>query len=97
MLQVRSGGELDDKTRSQLLSLYDSLATEFPRAHSAKRLPLEVAVGKQFRKRVDGYMRAMMRRAVPSLFQDLRKLIREDAGKAKVIDNLVEDYIKNLS
>ena len=78
-----------------LLSLYQSLQSTFPKSSLVRRLPLDFSSGEQFVSLVRPYMQSFIRRAIPSLFVDLRPLYR-DPLKAAAIERLVLHFLHHL-
>uniref|UniRef100_A0A182J3Q8 N-alpha-acetyltransferase 15, NatA auxiliary subunit n=1 Tax=Anopheles atroparvus TaxID=41427 RepID=A0A182J3Q8_ANOAO len=78
-----------------LIQAYRATQTEYPQSFCARRLPLDIATGEQFRELVDEHLRRNLRKGVPPLFVNLRSLYR-DVEKVKVIGQLAECYYQNL-
>lgn len=86
--QVTNAGESVD--------LYKKFQTQYPHSICAKRLPLNVASGDQFRELIDEYLRRGLRKGVPPLFVNIRSLY-EDERKVRIIADLAQAYYENLS
>ncbi|KAJ3307506.1 N-alpha-acetyltransferase 15, NatA auxiliary subunit [Blyttiomyces sp. JEL0837] len=82
---------LDEERTNQLFELFEDLVTEYNRSNAVKRIPLNYASGSRFRVRVDNYMRPMIRKGVPSLFNSLKSLYT-DPTKLETIQDLVLGY-----
>lgn len=75
--------------------LYKDLASQYKRCAAIDRIPLNFLSGAAFQTRVDTYLRAWLRRGIPSLFRDLSSLYA-DPAKVKVISELIDGYLTNL-
>ncbi|EEB07811.1 NatA N-acetyltransferase complex subunit [Schizosaccharomyces japonicus yFS275] len=96
----RAAGNVDAKgnitNATAYLELLDKLATLFPRADAPRRLALNVAEGDDFVRRVDTYLRLALKRGVPSVFVNIKALLRADNVKRQAVAGLVEAYRYNL-
>lgn len=79
----------------EIVKFYLEYAEIYPRASPPKRLPLNYAVGEQFKTLVDKYMRKGLVKGVPPLFVDLRSLY-SDPTKIETIENLMLQYTDTL-
>ena len=81
----------------KLVALYDELSGLAPRARAPKRILLDIlpAGHSRFKPTLDKYLRAGLRKGVPSLFADVRPLYRH-SGKKEVIDALLNTYLEGL-
>lgn len=77
------------------VQFYIDFSELYPRASPPKRLPLNFAVGEQFKTLVDKYMRKGLIKGVPPLFVDLRSLY-SDPKKVEIIENLMLQYVDAL-
>lgn len=83
-------------TKSEdIVRFYAECGNKFPRAMPAKRLPLNYAIGDQFRCLTDNYMRRSLSKGVPPLFVDLRSLYG-DKSKIETIESLLLGYVEAL-
>lgn len=82
--------------QADILEAYKHIQADHPQSFCAKRLPLDVAQGDNFRTLVDEHLRRNLRKGVPPLFVNLRSLYRDEA-KVRVISELVEGYHQNLT
>ena len=95
-LQSALGLDADRAEDSErLLSLYQSLQLQFPLSSLCRRLPLDFTRGPVFRSLLEPYMAAAIRRAIPSLFVDLRPLYRDET-KAAVVQAVVQAFLDSL-
>ena len=78
-----------------LLSLYQSLQSTYPKASLIRRLPLDFTSGPTFVSLLSPYMKSFIRRAIPSLFVDLKPLY-SNAEKAQQIEQLVMSFLTHL-
>ncbi|CAG8452976.1 18718_t:CDS:10 [Acaulospora morrowiae] len=93
-LQLAKGIKTHDLTSEQeekIVTMYKELAQKYPKSNAIKCFPLRHTTGDSFRIAVDDYMRASLRKGVPSLFVNLKKLY-EDPKKEIIIEQLVEGY-----
>eukprot|EP00928_Gymnodinium_smaydae_P012035 TRINITY_DN14393_c0_g2_i1.p1 TRINITY_DN14393_c0_g2~~TRINITY_DN14393_c0_g2_i1.p1 ORF type:complete len:935 (-),score=227.05 TRINITY_DN14393_c0_g2_i1:167-2971(-) len=87
---------LTDEEEELVLKFFDELQEEFPKADSLKQLILFFLSGQRFQKTVDKFMRARIRKGVPSLFRMMRPLCFQP-GKAELIGELLLQYTKCLA
>eukprot|EP01006_Ploeotia_vitrea_P038619 TRINITY_DN66257_c12_g1_i1.p1 TRINITY_DN66257_c12_g1~~TRINITY_DN66257_c12_g1_i1.p1 ORF type:complete len:1066 (-),score=592.35 TRINITY_DN66257_c12_g1_i1:53-2875(-) len=82
---------------TKLKQLYAELGEKYPKCHAVKRIPLNFLSGDsaEFREALDQYVRAPLRKGVPSLFRDLTSLYG-DASKVRVIEELMLGYREQL-
>ncbi|KAJ3659247.1 hypothetical protein Zmor_010948 [Zophobas morio] len=78
-----------------IVNFYLECSEKFARAMPPRRLPLNYAVGEQFKVLVDKYMRKALSKGVPPLFVDLRSLYT-DKSKVETIENLMLQYADAL-
>ncbi|KAF9088025.1 N-alpha-acetyltransferase 16, NatA auxiliary subunit [Mortierella sp. GBA35] len=79
----------------KLLEIFKQLQKEYPRSNAAKRLPLRYATGEAFVKIADEYMRANLRKGVPSLFVNMKTLYT-NKEKAQAVEKLALEYLTAL-
>mmetsp|Transcript_34692 Transcript_34692/g.61018 ORF Transcript_34692/g.61018 Transcript_34692/m.61018 type:complete len:580 (+) Transcript_34692:86-1825(+) len=84
------------KTSANLLEDYDQLAAEHPNSQLMKRNPLKLAEGEAFCSRIDAYIKAKLKKGVPSLAADLKSLY-SDPFKVKVIEQVAKAHFQSLS
>ncbi|XP_055523515.1 N-alpha-acetyltransferase 15, NatA auxiliary subunit [Wyeomyia smithii] len=82
--------------QKEIIEAYEQIQVEYPQSFCAKRLPLDVAQGDEFRALVDEHLRRNIRKGVPPLFVNLTSLYK-DKQKVHVITKLVEGYYQNLT
>ena len=68
---------------------------QYPKSDTVARLPLEFSEGEEFSKKFSEYVQNGIRRAVPSLFNSI-KFIYKDENKVKIVHSLIENYEKEL-
>ncbi|CAJ0877381.1 6030_t:CDS:10 [Entrophospora sp. SA101] len=98
-LLISKGLNISDLTpeqRKEILDLFKDLAEKYPKSNAIKHFPLSYAIGDTFRAMIDEYMQAALRKGVPSLFVNLKKLYT-DLQKEKIIEELIEGYHQNLN
>ena len=83
------------ETEQDKLKIYDEYREKFPRAQAPKRLPLNLATGEEFEKRLRSYFIAAVRKGVPPLFVDLQPLY-SDPVKGKVLEQTALRFLENL-
>ncbi|KAI9286969.1 NMDA receptor-regulated protein 1-domain-containing protein [Umbelopsis sp. AD052] len=76
---------------SAMLKIFDDIQSDFPRSTAARNLPLNYASGDNFRNRADAYLQSALRKGVPSLFVDIKRLY-SDSEKEKIVEELVTGY-----
>ncbi|KAF9157580.1 hypothetical protein DFQ27_000908 [Actinomortierella ambigua] len=81
--------------QEKILALFDELQKLYPRSNACKRLPLRVATGEAFVRVADAYFQHSLRKGVPSLFVNIKKLYA-DSDKEKACEKLVLDYEASL-
>ena len=88
-----NGDNLGDSERLQ--SLYAELQSEFPKSSLVRRLPLDFCHDAVFASLVAQHMKHFIRKAIPSLFADLRPLY-SDQRKVQTIQATIEAFIAQL-
>ncbi|CAG8532341.1 12386_t:CDS:10, partial [Dentiscutata heterogama] len=93
---------LDDLTpecEEKIIALYKDLAQKYPKSNAIKLFPLLYTTGRSvsdnFKMFADEYIQAALRKGVPSLFVNLKKLY-SDPQKEAIIERLVEGYLECL-
>ncbi|KAF9421043.1 N-alpha-acetyltransferase 15, NatA auxiliary subunit [Podila epigama] len=81
--------------QAKILALLKDLQKEYPRSNIAKRLPLKFATGETFVTLADEYLRTMIRKGVPSLFNNIKTLYVDNA-KEQAIESLILGYLAAL-
>ncbi|KAL1914904.1 uncharacterized protein VTP21DRAFT_7820 [Calcarisporiella thermophila] len=79
----------------KLVSYISELLPKFPRSNLLRRFPLDYTNGEQFTSMIDDYLRNALRKGVPSLFVNLKKLY-QDSDKSATIETLMYEYLKNI-
>ncbi|PKC16224.1 N-terminal acetyltransferase A, auxiliary subunit [Rhizophagus irregularis] len=87
--------ELSSEQREKVIEICQEMATKYPKSNLLKLLPIEHTADERFKVEVDKYMQAALRKGVPSLFVNLKKLYA-DPIKEDTIEKLVEEYLQNL-
>ncbi|THH15248.1 hypothetical protein EW146_g5195 [Bondarzewia mesenterica] len=91
--------ELDDLTdvgRAQALQVLQDFSASIPRADAPKRLALTVAsaeypIGDKFKELVKTYILRGLKKGIPSLFADIKKLY-QDPQKGQIIEEVSEGF-----
>jgi peptide alpha-N-acetyltransferase len=78
-----------------MLKIFDDIQSDFPKSTAARNLPLNYASGDNFRNRADAYLQSALRKGVPSLFVDIKRLY-SDSEKEKIVEELVTGYEVSL-
>jgi peptide alpha-N-acetyltransferase len=78
-----------------LLGVYDRLALQLPTSQLLRRNPLKLAHGFDFCPRIDAYIRAKLKKGVPSLSNDLKSLY-SNPEKVKVIESIAVAHYQSL-
>ncbi|CAO3677581.1 unnamed protein product [Umbelopsis ramanniana] len=86
---------LTSEQQSAMLNIFDDIQSDFPRSTAARNLPLNYASGDNFRNRADAYLQSALRKGVPSLFVDIKRLY-SDSEKEKIVEELVTGYEVSL-
>ncbi|CAM0142641.1 hypothetical protein VKS41_002804 [Umbelopsis sp. WA50703] len=86
---------LTAEQQSTMLGIFDDIQKDYPRSNAARNLPLNYAKGENFRNRADVYMQTALRKGVPSLFVDIKRLYT-DSDKENIVEELVTGYAKSL-
>ncbi|GAB5591523.1 hypothetical protein Unana1_06423 [Umbelopsis nana] len=86
---------LTAEQQTAMLKIFDDIQTDFPRSTAARNLPLNYAKGDHFRNRADAYLQSALRKGVPSLFVDVKRLY-SDSEKEKIVEELVTGYADSL-
>ena len=88
---LQAAMELDIKDPKAVKTLYDEWAEKNPRGDAARRIPLDLLGGEEFREVADKYLQRMLHKAIPSTFANIKKLY-SDPEKLKIVQDLVEGY-----
>ena len=80
----------------RLQALYAELRVEYPKSALVRRLPLDFSHDAAFASLVAQHMKRFIRKAIPSLFADLRPLY-SDARKVQQIGDIVESFVAQLA
>ena len=86
---------LDPESTTKVLNALDAFCEQYPRSSPPKRLPLDIAQGEEFRKRVRAYLITGLERGVPSLFVDV-KGVYTDKEKLAIVGEVLEEVIGKL-
>jgi peptide alpha-N-acetyltransferase len=81
-----------DKQRQKVLDAYkNEIVTEFPKAPTAVRIPMDLVDGDRFRKTLDVFIRKNLVKGVPSLYRELSTFVLvEKEGKYELADDPVD-------
>ncbi|CAG8665248.1 17380_t:CDS:10, partial [Dentiscutata erythropus] len=96
--QIAKGIDTNDLTpecEEKIIALYKDLAQKYPKSNAIKLFPLLYTTGDNFKMFADEYIQAALRKGVPSLFVNLKKLY-SDPQKEAIIEQLVEGYLECL-
>jgi tetratricopeptide (TPR) repeat protein len=85
----------DDAQQAMLEQVYADLALTFPRSNAVKRMPLNFLSSARFAEAFRHYVKAFLRKGVPSLFSDIKPLYK-DASKAALIGEVMEGNLARL-
>ncbi|XP_063366131.1 N-alpha-acetyltransferase 15, NatA auxiliary subunit [Cydia amplana] len=92
LIEAKQLSDPDEK-----VAFFDVYKKEYPKAIAPRRLQLsEAGSAAVFARLVDEYLRHGLHKGIPPLFVDIRSLYA-DKSKAETIENLVLQYIENLS
>lgn len=84
--------ELDQTDKQARKELYASFAQTSERLDAARRIPLDFLDGDDFRETADHYLRRMLKKGVPSTFNNVKALYA-DSAKQQILKELVESYV----
>ncbi|KAL9607375.1 MAG: hypothetical protein Q9167_007707 [Letrouitia subvulpina] len=90
----KSIGIADDDFQS-LKGLFQEIESTNPRGDAAKRIPLDLLSGNDFREVADRYLQQMLQKGVPSTFANVKSLYN-NPDKKLVIQELVESYVAGM-
>ncbi|KAJ5777968.1 N-terminal acetyltransferase A complex subunit n.t1.c1 [Penicillium odoratum] len=93
LIQAKGIAETDHKA---LKALYDEWVEKNPRGDAARRIPLDILEGEDFKQAADVYLQRMLKKGVPSLFANIKSLYSNPA-KRDVVQALVEGYVASSS
>ncbi|KAL9091595.1 MAG: hypothetical protein Q9159_001333 [Coniocarpon cinnabarinum] len=83
--------EFDKKDLQKRKQMYDEIAEKDAGCDAARRMPLDFLEGEAFREAAGSYLRRMLRKGVPSTFNNVKSLYANPA-KRQTIQDLVESY-----
>eukprot|EP00930_Biecheleria_cincta_P003395 TRINITY_DN104326_c0_g1_i1.p1 TRINITY_DN104326_c0_g1~~TRINITY_DN104326_c0_g1_i1.p1 ORF type:complete len:939 (-),score=227.78 TRINITY_DN104326_c0_g1_i1:125-2941(-) len=86
---------LTDEQQDEVIGFFQELLAPKPRSDTLQRLPLFFVTGQRFKKMVDKYMQAKIRKGVPSLFRTISSLYFTP-GKPELIEELLLQYVRCL-
>jgi len=96
LLQERRGlTELTKENKQQIAEFQNEIVQKYPTSQAAKRNRLRFLEGEEFRQRFDEYLRPFFIKGLPSVFNDIRELLR-DGEKAKIIEDLCVKHSQSL-
>ncbi|KAF8842021.1 N-terminal acetyltransferase A, auxiliary subunit [Paxillus ammoniavirescens] len=87
---------LTEESRAKALEILAQFSTKNPKANTPRRLALTVAQGDKFKELVTPYLERALRKGIPSLFSDIKKLYT-DPFKLRSIEHIVEDIRSRAS
>jgi tetratricopeptide (TPR) repeat protein len=87
--------QYSSENTEKLLQLYSELSKQYPKANSAKRIPLDFTQGAAFKQLASNHMKEYLRKGIPSLFNDILPLLSH-SEKAKIIQEISNNFLKNL-
>lgn len=93
-LQAALGLQITDV--SALKNLYAEYAERNPRGNAARRIPLDLFEGEDFRDAADKYLKNLLQKGVPCTFASVKALY-SDPSKRDMILHLVEAYTSDKS
>jgi len=93
-LEKALGLDVNDKTARK--ELYAEFAAKQERLDAARRIPLDFLEGDDFREAADHYLQRMLKKGVPSTFNNVKALY-DDPSKQQTIRELVEGYTSTTS
>ncbi|EHA52876.1 NMDA receptor-regulated protein 1 [Pyricularia oryzae 70-15] len=85
-------GISDDVAAKQ--AIFDEYAKKAPRCDAARRLPLDILSGDEFKTAAREYLTSMLNKGVPSTFANLKHLY-SDSFKKSTLPELVLEYISS--
>ncbi|KAI9808636.1 MAG: hypothetical protein M1825_003787 [Sarcosagium campestre] len=86
----RALGVQESDTASRL-RIYQEYADKNVRGDAARRIPLSFLQGDEFRNAADAYLQRMLKKGVPSTFENIKALYGDDQKRA-TIEDLAEGY-----
>ncbi|KAI4331230.1 hypothetical protein MLD38_029435 [Melastoma candidum] len=92
----RDDGHYSSDEIDRLENLYLSLAEQYSRSSTVKRIPLDFLQGDKFCDAATKYIRPLLSKGVPSLFSDLSSLYNHP-GKAEILEKIfleIEDSVR---
>lgn len=83
---------VDDSDVTTKKAIFDEYAQKAPRCDAARRLPLNILTGDEFKAHARDYLTSMLNKGVPSTFANLKHLY-SDSFKKTALPQLVEEYL----
>lgn len=77
---------------SSLKSLFSEYAEKNSRGNAARRIPLDLFEGEDFREAADKYLQHLLHKGVPSTFANVKALYSDPSKRDTILD-LVEGYL----
>jgi peptide alpha-N-acetyltransferase len=88
-LQAALGLQVTDV--ASLKNLFGEYAGKNPRGNAARRIPLDLFEGEDFREAADKYLQQLLQKGVPSTFANVKALYTNTSKRDMILD-LVEGY-----
>lgn len=96
LLRENEGINNDNKENLERnAKLLEDLAKEYPNSQAIQRHRLRFLEGEAFKKSFDDYIRPFFIKALPSVFSDVKELVR-NPEKAKIIEDVVLAHQSSL-
>ncbi|CAG8463054.1 5199_t:CDS:10 [Diversispora eburnea] len=89
-----NSNNLTPEEEEKIITIYKELSQKYPKSNAIKRFPLQY-ITERFKTLVDEYIRAALRKGVPSLFVNLKNFY-DNPQKEEIIEQLVEGYLQCL-
>ncbi|EEH45636.1 peptide alpha-N-acetyltransferase complex A subunit NAT1 [Paracoccidioides brasiliensis Pb18] len=80
-----------ESDRETLKALFDEWVKKYPRGDAARRIPLDILEGQDFREAADSYLQRMLCRGIPSTFANI-KFLYTNTAKRDTVQELAEGY-----
>lgn len=93
---LRTALGLQAEDVASLKSLFSGYAEKNSRGNAARRIPLDLFEGEDFREAADTYLQHLLHKGVPSTFANVKALY-SNASKRDIILDLVEGYSTGIS
>ncbi|KAH9941133.1 N-terminal acetyltransferase A, auxiliary subunit [Epithele typhae] len=75
---------ITEETRGKALQRLEDFSQQFPRTSTPQRLALSIALGEEFKRLIEPYLRSRLEKGIPSLFSDIKFLYESNENREAI-------------